>query len=95
MPFFVFLSWIHIKAIVINPIQAGVFWNHIGRGGGYIVPPSVSPLFVIQLPPNRFRIWTKKANRNTFFEPEKSNFLQKAGNFVQALHDKSIAMETP
>ena len=30
----------------INPIQAGVFWNHIG-----IVPSSVSPLFVVQLQP--------------------------------------------
>ena len=29
----------------VNPIQAGLFWNHI-------VPPSVSPLFVIQLPLN-------------------------------------------
>ena len=34
------------------PIQAGLFWNHIGWGGGHIVPPSVSPLFVIQLPLN-------------------------------------------
>ena len=34
----------------VNPIQAGVFWNHIGWGGGHIVPPSVSPLFVIQSP---------------------------------------------
>ena len=31
----------------INPIQAGVFWNHIGWG--HNVPPSVSPLFAVQL----------------------------------------------
>ena len=34
-----------------NPIQAGLFWNHIGWGGT-LCPPSVSPLFVIQLPLN-------------------------------------------
>ena len=34
----------------VNPIQAGVFWNHIDWG--HIVPPSVSLLFVVQLPPN-------------------------------------------
>ena len=31
----------------INPIQAGLFWNHIGWA-----PPCVSPLFVVQLPLN-------------------------------------------
>ena len=32
----------------LNPIQAGVFWNHIGWGGGWhIVPPS--PLFLLYL----------------------------------------------
>ena len=40
------------EKIHLNPIQAGLFWNHIGWGGGHIVPPSVSPLFVIQLPLN-------------------------------------------
>ena len=34
----------------LNPIQAEVFWYHIGLGGGGTV--SVSPLFVVQLPPN-------------------------------------------
>ena len=24
---------------IFNPIQAGLFWNHIGWGGGHIVPP--------------------------------------------------------
>ena len=24
---------------MFNPIQAGLFWNHIGWGGGHIVPP--------------------------------------------------------
>ena len=33
--------------IGFNPIQAGLFWNHIGCG-----PHSVSPLFVVQLPLN-------------------------------------------
>ena len=31
----------------LNPIQAGVFWNHIGFGGT-LCPPSVSPLFMNQ-----------------------------------------------
>ena len=35
---------------LLNPIQAGVFWNHIDWN--HIVPPSVSPLFVVQLQPN-------------------------------------------
>ena len=30
-----------------NPIQAGIFGHDIGWGGN--VPPSVSPLFVVQL----------------------------------------------
>ena len=34
-----------------NPIQAGVFWIHIGWGA-QCPPPSVSPLFVVQLQPN-------------------------------------------
>ena len=36
-----------------NHIQAGVFFfiNRLG-GGGSLCPPSVSPLFVVQLPPN-------------------------------------------
>ena len=33
-----------------NPIQAGVFCYY--KGWGHIVPPSVSPLFVVQLLPN-------------------------------------------
>ena len=37
-------------AELINPIQAGVFWNHIGWGG--TLCPPVSPLFVVQLQPN-------------------------------------------
>ena len=35
--------------LFLNPIQAGVFWNHIGWGGG---GDNVSPLFVVQLQPN-------------------------------------------
>ena len=45
--------WVkHLYGLVeeLNPIQAGLFWNHIGWGG-HIVPP-VSPLFVVQLPLN-------------------------------------------
>ena len=34
-----------------NPIQAGVFWNHIGWRHN-VPPPLVSPLFVVQLQPN-------------------------------------------
>ena len=34
----------------LNPIQAGVFWNHIAWGA--LCPNSVSPLFVVQSPPN-------------------------------------------
>ena len=53
------------KLSSLNPIQAGLFWNHIGGGkqieekqkGGaqcvhIVAPPSVSPLFVVQLPLN-------------------------------------------
>ena len=34
-----------LSYIGINPIQAGVFWNHIGWGAH--CAPSVSPLFVV------------------------------------------------
>ena len=37
---------------IINPNQAGLFWNHIGWGGHIVPPPSASPLFVVQLPLN-------------------------------------------
>ena len=36
---------------VFDPIQAGVFWNNIGWGA-LCPPPSVSPLFVVQLQPS-------------------------------------------
>ena len=48
-----FISTVCVKSVPLdqfNPIQAGVFWNHIGLG--HIVSPSVSLLFVVQLPPN-------------------------------------------
>ena len=35
---------------MLNPIQAGVFCYYIGWGG--TLCPSVSPVFVVQLPPN-------------------------------------------
>ena len=48
-------NFIHLP--FINPIQAGLFWNHIGWGGHIVsspsvIPPSVSPLLVVQLPIN-------------------------------------------
>ena len=51
------IAWDRYKTpiSILNPIQAGVFWNHIGWGGGQIVPPSVSPLFVVQLQLNLAR----------------------------------------
>ena len=42
-----------LKKIGLNPIQAGLFWNHIGWEGAHCAPPpSVSLLFVVQLPLN-------------------------------------------
>ena len=38
---------------IINPIQAGVFGTI--QAGGHTMPPSVSPLFVVQLQPNLAR----------------------------------------
>ena len=41
--------------VTFNPIQAGVFWNHIGwgGGGGGIVPP----LFLLCLCSNYSKTW--------------------------------------
>ena len=41
----------------LNPIQAGVFWNHIGWG--VHCAPSVSPLFVVQLQLGMMVLWDK------------------------------------
>ena len=38
---------------VLNPIQAGVFWNHIGWGGGSMCPP----LFVLYFCSNYNQTW--------------------------------------
>ena len=39
--------------IKVNPIQAGVFWNHIGWGGGTLCPP----LFLLCLWSNYNQTW--------------------------------------
>ena len=38
---------------VFNPIKAGVFWNHIGGGGGTLCPP----LFLLCLWSNYNQTW--------------------------------------
>ena len=40
------------------------------------------------------RMWTKKADRDTFWARKRQIFLQKAANFAQALLHKKVAMAT-
>ena len=40
----------YLSVATFNPIQAGVFWDHISWEAH--CAPSVSPLFVVQLQPN-------------------------------------------
>ena len=44
---------VDIENATINPIQAGVFWNHIGWGGGTLCPP----LFLLYLSSNYHQTW--------------------------------------
>ena len=56
---FICLDWVLEPKILIladrlfNPIQAGVFWNHIGWGGGTLCPP----LFLLCLWSNYNETW--------------------------------------
>ena len=40
---------------IFNPIQAGVFWNHTGWGGGIVLPPP--PPFLLYLWSNYSQTW--------------------------------------